>query len=121
MRFDNVVALNAADATQTSQTSTAIDASYWLAASVVGVAAGGTITGTLKVQACNDPGFTTLNPPGSSANWVDIASQTVSVTGAGAFLIPKFDVSYMWVRAVYTKTTSAAGALITAYVKSAGF
>lgn len=120
MRFDNPIALNKADATVATQTSGAIDASYWFSASVAAIAAGGTITGTLKVQACNDPGFTQLNPPGSAANWVDIASQTVSVTGAGVFLIPKFDVTYMWVRVVYTKTTSAAGALITAYIKSNG-
>jgi hypothetical protein len=113
MRYVNDTLLNQADATQTSQTSQAIDASSYIAASIVAIAAGGTITGTLVVQASND----LLNP----TNWVAIPSQTVSVTGAGVFIIPKFDVSYQWLRIVYTKTTSAAGALITGIIKSVGF
>lgn len=117
MRSTNFAALNAADATQASVSSGPIDASSMTAVSCVAIAAGGTITGTLKFQVSNDaPG----GNPSTVANWVDCA-QSVSITGAGNFLIPKFDVAYQWIQLVYTKTTSAAGAKITALIKSDGY
>jgi hypothetical protein len=57
--------------------------------------------GTLKFQASNDV------PNGTNSvvtNWSDIPSATVSVSGAGAFLIPKIELSYEWIRLVYTNT-----------------
>lgn len=114
MRYILDAALTAADATQATQTSSAIDATSVVAASVHVVAAGATITGTAKVQVSNDP-------VGVPVNWVDLSGASVSVTGAGNFLIPKFDATYQWMRVVYTKTTSAAGALITANVKTIGY
>lgn len=114
MKPSNEILLNAADATLVSVTSGQLEATAIVAASIVAVAVGGTITGTLKVQVSNDPPNTT------AANWVDLG-QTVSVTGAGNFLIAKFDCSYQYMRLVYTKTTSAAGATISARVKSIGF
>ena len=116
MRSINNAVLNAADATQSSQTSGPIDATSVVNASCVGIAVGGTITGTLKFQACND--LPAMNPSGP-INWVD-CSESVSVTGAGNFLIPKFDCCYQWLRVVYTKSSSAAGATITALVKTNG-
>ena len=117
MRFVNDPLLASADATQASQTSVAVNASNLMAASVGVVAVGGTITGTLKLQACNDNPAAT----GAPTNWVDISGATVSVTGAGNFLIPKLDCAYQYLRVVYTKTTSAAGALISANINAIGF
>jgi len=115
MLYINKKLLNLGDATQATVTSNALDVVHVVNASVVAVAVGTTITGTLKVQVSNDPMDFTQGP----TNWVD-TSNTVSITGAGNFLIPKFDCSYMWMRLVYTKTTSAAGAKISAFVKTNG-
>lgn len=119
MRYVNDVATF--DATIAgAQNSKQIEASSMICMSVAGVASGGTITGTLKVQVCND------NPTltGAPINWVDLPSATVTITGAGVFLIPASTIdvtSYQYVRVVYTKTTSAAGAAITVNVKSIGY
>ncbi len=59
----------------------------------------GTPTGTFKLQASNDPVL-----KGFPINWSDIPNATASVAAAGTFLIPKFDIAYQWVRAVYTDT-----------------
>lgn len=117
MRPANPLALVLADATVASVTSVPIDTTSWVACSCVGVAVGATITGALKFQVSNDP---PISNPLAIVNWVD-CTQTVSITGAGSFLIPKFDVSYNWMRIVYTKSTSVAGAKISAYIKSIGF
>ena len=65
------------------------------------IATTGAAAGTLKLQASND------EPTASNAvptNWSDIPSATVTVSGAGAFLIPKTDLCYQWVRLVYTNS-----------------
>lgn len=64
----------------------------------------GTLAGTLKLQASNDApvaaNATTLVPP---SNWNDIPSATVAITGTpGSFLIPKTDLCYQYIRAVFT-------------------
>lgn len=107
-------AFSAADASK-DETGSAIDASHILAISAQAVTTG-TSTGTLKFQASNDaPGVS-----GNPTNWTDIASQSVSIAGAGTYLIPKFDVSYQWLRVVFTHTNAAAGS-ITVNLKSIGF
>lgn len=109
MRFVNDQVLNAADAS-TNQTSSQVDTSYIVCSSVHAVVTG-TAVGTLKLQCSNDP-----NPP---SNWSDVPSASVSITGAGAFLIPKQDVSYQWVRVVFTNSSGTG--TITARLKSIGF
>ena len=55
--------------------------------------------GTLKIQASNDgPQPANAGP----SNWSDIPSASVSVSGAGSFLIPKTDLCYEYIRIVYT-------------------
>lgn len=64
-------------------------------------ATGAGAAGTMKLQASND------RPVASGAvptNWSDIPSATVSISAAGAFLIPKTELCYEWVRVVYTNT-----------------
>lgn len=116
MRFATVQSLVLGDATQATVTSNAIDTCQWIAYSAHAIAAGATITGTVKVQVSNDEILA-----GQPVNWVDLTSASVSVTGAGSFLIPKADVCYRWMRIVYTKTTSAVGALISVNVNGIGF
>lgn len=61
----------------------------------------GSAAGTLKLQASNDETNGLVTVP---TNWSDIPSATVSVSGAGSFLIPKTDLCYQWVRVVYTNS-----------------
>jgi hypothetical protein len=65
------------------------------------ITATGSAAGTMIIQASDDEPSTPSTPP---ANWSDIPSATITVTGAGAFLIPKTDLCYQWVRLVYTNT-----------------
>lgn len=65
------------------------------------IATTGSGSGTLKFQASNDD-FT--GSPTAPTNWSDIPSASIVVTGAGAFLIPKIEFCYQWVRLVYTNT-----------------
>ena len=100
--------LQTADASA-NQTSSVIPAQNIIAISahaIVTVAS----TGTLKFQASNDqPGVVGSSGAVAPVNWVDIASQTVTVGAAGNFLIPKFDVSYQWLQLVWTKNNGSAG------------
>ena len=59
--------------------------------------------GTLKLQASNDIAGMDGNP-GPPVNFSDIPSASVAESGAGAFLIPKLDLCYQWIRVVYTNT-----------------
>lgn len=62
----------------------------------------GVTAGTLVIQASND------NPVASGAtptNWTPIA--TVTITGAGVFLIPTTSICYEYVRILYTGTGTA--------------
>ncbi len=120
MRSTNDMVFDQADATLASVTSTYVKAESIFNFSVFAIAAGGTITGTLKVQVSND------NPAlyNAPVNWIDLPSATVSITGAGNFLIPSSTIreaSYQWIQLVYTRTTSAAGAKITAIIKANGY
>jgi hypothetical protein len=84
----------------------AVDCSNVIQASVH-VVATGTPTGAVKIQVSNDSPIGLAGQNGSPwvpTNWVDLASVTIPVTAAGSFLIPKFDVCYQFIRAVYTGT-----------------
>jgi len=62
----------------------------------------GSGAGTLQLQASNDP---IVNLSTTPQNWSNIGTPAV-VSGAGAFMIPQFQICYTWVRAVYTNTGS---------------
>ena len=113
MRYMCETILDAVDAADASHTSAGIDANQMEALSV-GVVASGSPVGVVKVQASNLPIH--VVPGASDSSWVDLASATVAVSAAGAFLIPITYICYRWVRVVYTKT-SGTGA-ITAHIKT---
>ncbi len=95
---DNIIPSQAA----ASVNSAAIPALNLFSCSVQIAGVGGA-AGTLALQASNDIAGMDGNP-GSPSNWSAIPSATVSVTGDGAFLIPKTDLCYQWIRVVYTNT-----------------
>jgi hypothetical protein len=106
------VAMNAVDASKNETQAVPMPADHVLSASIHAVVTG-TAAGTLKVQVSNDP------PGNAVTNWVDLSGASVSTSGAGNYLIPKFDVSYEWIQLVYTKS-SGTGTL-TATIKTIGF
>lgn len=62
----------------------------------------GTPTGTLKLQASNDPLGDLTNPNDQPTNWEDISNSSQSISAAGSFLWNVTDVMYTWVRLVFT-------------------
>lgn len=66
------------------------------------ITATGSAVGTLKLQASDDN--MDGKPSSVPSNWSDIPSASVAVSGAGAFIIPKTDLCYQYVRVVYTNT-----------------
>jgi hypothetical protein len=112
------------DATQTSLTSNIFDTLSVTTFSTQTTTLGGTITGSVQVQVSNDP----VSSFAQVVNWsspTGAGTYTVAVTGAtgaGASLTTSIpDFCWRWARIVYTKSTSAAGALITVAVKTDGF
>lgn len=67
----------------------------------VQVSSTGAGAGTLKLQASNDQPVQSNVVP---TNWSDVPTASVAVSGAGAFLIPKTDLCYEWIRLVYTNS-----------------
>lgn len=100
MRQENIqiIPLQAAS----TVTSEPIDSRNLLYCSVQ-MAATGSAAGTLVLQASNDIAGAD-GVPGPQSNWSPIPSATVSVSGAGAYMIPKTDLCYQWVRVVYTNS-----------------
>lgn len=71
----------------------------------------GSAAGTLKLQASNDAPV--INGQGGApTNWADIPSATVTIAGAGVYLLPKTDICYQWVRFAYTNTGTGTMAAI---------
>lgn len=119
MRSNRFTALKLVDAS-TDQASIAISTDQVVTMSAQAVVTG-TSTGTVKFQGSNDaPGVADSSGNIVVTNWTDIANETVSIAGAGTYLIPKFDICYEWVRLVFTHTNAASGTL-TVNTKSLGF
>jgi len=95
----NIVPLQAA----TSVTTDAVPAEnlFYMSAQIAITGAG---AGTMKLQASNDDTNGEVNT--IPTNWSDIPSASVIVSGTGAFLIPKTEICYQYVRVVYTNTGS---------------
>jgi len=104
------VIINGASAA-VNQNSVVLDTSHVLSLSIHTTTTG-TSTGTISVQASND-----VDKP--VVNWSPVPTFTSSVTAAGSYLIPKFDVCYAWMRIVFTATNAAAGT-VTVKIKTIG-
>lgn len=104
----------AANSNQSSQAQWAWDmvrASFQLVAT-------GTAAGTIQIQASNDKSVGLPPNQFQPTNWSNIGS-SVTVSGAGAYIVPELELSYEYVRLVYTDTSggSATGTL-SARIKS---
>lgn len=85
----------------------------------------GTPTGTIKLQASNDPetndSMPSANPQPSPTNWADIANTSVVVSAAGNTMYNVADVAYNYVRVVYTDGSSGVStAVMTVIINAKG-
>lgn len=87
----------------TTTTSAAIPADQLICASAIITVAGSSPVGTLAMEASNDIIQTGTDVP---TNFAQIA--TVAISAAGSFIIPKTELSYEYVRFVFTLTSGTA-------------
>lgn len=100
MRPCNVLAIPSQTAA-TDANGVSINTSFVYAASGQLVASGASAAGSFKVQVSND----NVEYPFLPTNWSNLGS-AVSISGAGTYLIQKFDMAYAHLRAVYTSTVT---------------
>lgn len=112
MRTLNTAVFNNSSITS-GLTSGPINDKFIIAASLQATFTGTAPTGTLKFQCSNDQG-----PAAQAVNWSDIPSQSVAVSGSGSYLIPKFEVSYQWIRVAFLFTSGTG--TVAANVKTIG-
>ena len=76
---------------------------YTMAANITG-----TPTGTVKLQASNDPETNDTQPLSNSppTHWVDITNSTFTVSSSGETMWNVRDIGYNYVRVVYTDSSS---------------
>jgi hypothetical protein len=113
MRPSNFAMLSGVDAS-VNQNSKAVDTENVVYASAMIIVTGSS-TGTLVLQYSDDP----VNPQVGPTNWAAIPNTSTVVSTAGISAIAKFDCSYQWIRANWTKNNGSAGT-ITVNFKSIG-
>lgn len=89
-----------------------IDANQLVSASFQATFGNGDEAGTFKIQASNDL-FTSDNPSFVVTNWTDIPSATASISSGASSLITINQLSYRWIRAVYTRSGGGAAGKLT--------
>lgn len=114
MRYERAVVFDSVDGTLT-QYSKPIDATNLFAASAQ-VVATGTCAGTLKLQFSNDD---SQSIAGNPVNWINISSAQVAISAGATTGIAKIDLSYQYIRAVFTPISGSG--TITAVVSAKGF
>lgn len=114
MRYQNVIVFDAVAAAPNAN-SRQYDESAQFAASVQVVITGANVAGTVKLQASNDNPNSMGDQPDrvTITNWTDIPGAAVTVTTAGSYLVPVMDLSYGWLRVVYTSTATGVQTITT--------
>lgn len=104
MRNVNCNVLSGSDAS--TQNGITVDSNQLINASFQAVFGDATATGTFKIQMSND-----INTDRYQAfnftvtNWTDIPNASASITSGGSAVITLTEISYRWLRAVYTASS----------------
>lgn len=98
--------INAANAT--TKTSSAVNSNQLVSLSVHAYNTDATAAGTLKVQASNE----LLYSPNTPTHWVDVPSATATMAANTPGLVTIPNMTYQWVRVVYTQTTPGSGNVV---------
>src|SRR5579859_1322918 len=102
MRKVNSTVLSAVDTA--SQNGSQIDSNQLISASFQVVFGDATAAGTLKIQASNDICNDQYQPATFTVtNWTDIPNATATIASGASALITIYQLSYRWLRAVYTR------------------
>lgn len=104
MRYVNAVVLSAPDNLTPAQNGSTIDCNQLISASFQCIFADTTAAGTFKLQASNDLATNTAQNF-VPTNWTDIPTQTATITSGASALLTINQVTYRWIRAVYTRTS----------------
>lgn len=105
MKYVNINVLSAGD--DVSQIGAKIDADQLVSASFQAYFGDSTAAGTVKIQASNDVCPYGYIPGGFTVtNWTDIPSATATVTAGASVLITLPQISYRWMRVVYTSSVA---------------
>lgn len=111
MKYVNAIILSGADTGDL--TGSQIDTSQIFQGSWQIIAADSTAAGTIKIQVSND-----LCPEGNLpssftvSNWSDLSGASSTLSAGGIALIPKTDLAYRWMRAVFTYSSGGSSTLI---------
>ncbi len=112
MKNVNATILSAVDTS--SQNGSQIDSNQLVSASFQAVFGDASANGTVKIQASND--VAPIQYSSSSTfvvtNWVDIPSATASITSGASGLITIANMSYRWIRAVYTRSSGGSTTVV---------
>lgn len=119
MRPLNDILLSAVDVS-TSQASSAFDCSFIIRASIQAVFTGSP-NGLLSFQASNDAGIASGGLPNQfiPTNWSVIQNGNMFVNAAGVWLMPETEMSYQYLRVVFTPVPVSSGTM-TVRIKSVG-
>jgi len=95
-----------------SRTSSKIDANQLVSASFHAFFSDTDAAGTVKIQASNDPTVAgNIAADFTPTNWIDIPNATGTVTAGSAVLITIAQLSYRWLRVIFTKSNAGTGTI----------
>lgn len=104
MKYVNSQVLSAADTS--SQNGNQIDANQLISASFHAYFGDGSANGTVKIQGSNDITNQGYNPDNFVvSNWTDVPNASASITSGASALITINQLSYRWLRVVYTRSS----------------
>ena len=122
MRNVNATAISSPDTG--NQTGNAIDTGQLFQISFQAYFGDNEAAGTFKIQASNDVFNPLVNNNTTGVfvpiNWTNIPNASVSITGGATSIIPGLNMSYRWIRAVYTYS-SGGSSTINVTMDSIGF
>lgn len=77
--------------------------------------------GTFKLQASNDPcAFGNIAKDFTVTNWVDIPSQTATISSGASAILTVPNMTYRWIRAVYANTAMTPIGNVTVNINALG-
>ena len=112
MKYINYNVLSASDHATTSGSK--IDTDQLWSVSFHAYFGDSTAAGTFKIQASNDlaPTHYTANSNFTVTNWVDVPSATASIASGVSGLVTITQLSYRWLRAVYTRSSGGSTTVV---------
>lgn len=103
MKYVNTNVMSGADTA--SLNGPQIDSNQLISASFHGYFGDGSAAGTIKIQASNDIDNSGYLQAFTVVNWVDIPNATATVAAGAPALITLTQISYRWMRVVYTRAS----------------